>query len=107
MASVRQVVDPTKAPGEPGYLRVETDEKPHPLGATEVARALLHRIASAGGEHSSVEIARNAKGDYQFKVTVRTGEHEGIDTVEAAAGKAAEIVDTLRGLFPMTGALEA
>jgi len=85
----------------------DPDSKPRQLGATEVARALLHRVASASGEHSSVELTRNAKGDTQIKVTCRTGESEDIATLEDAAAKAIATYNSLRSLFPMGSPLDA
>lgn len=72
------------------------------LTQAELVRAFVERMqASAGGEHSSVELARNARGDTQIKVTVRTGEHEGVETAEQAAAKAKEVYDLLRSFYPM------
>ena len=85
-------------------------ERPTPEGEprpritqAEVLRYLLERQAKAGGEHSTVRLTRNAKGDTQIEVSVRTGEHEGIETVEAAAGKAQEVYDVLRAMYPLVG----
>ena len=101
----RVVTDPTVPPGSPGHLRIDRGEREHPkpLGATEVARAFLAKVAHSGSEHSSVELARNAKGDTQIKVTVRSGEGEAVATIEDAAAKAREIYDALAMLYPMSG----
>lgn len=69
---------------------------------SEILAALVERhIAQAGGEHSSVELTRNAKGDVQIKVTVRTGESDDVRTVDDAAAKARATFDALAMLYPM------
>lgn len=90
--------DPTKPEGTPGSLLppgAEPDERPKPLRATEVARALLNRYATATDEHSSVEISRNAKGDPQFRVAVRDADPA------AAAAEAIRLYNMLDELFPI------
>jgi hypothetical protein len=100
----RIVRDPDVPEGAPGSLRLERGEpKARPLGASEVARAFLQKVAQSTGEHSSVELARNAKGATQIKVAVRTGESEHVTTIEEAAAKAREVYDALRMLYPMSG----
>lgn len=63
----------------------------------ELAFATLNRT---GQDHSTVRLARNAKGDTQIEVSVRTGE-QGIDTVEQAAAKARAVYDELARDYPM------
>jgi len=82
-------------------LRSNT-ERPKRLTLSQILEAHLDRMrASAGGEHSTVKLTRNAKGDTQIEVSVRTGEHVEVATVEDAAGKAREIYDVLRSLYPL------
>lgn len=104
-ARPRVVTDPNVPPGSPGHLRIDRGEREptKPLGATEVARAFLAKLAHSSGEHSSIELSRNAKGDTQVKVAVRTGESEAVATVEDAAAKAREIYDALCMLYPLSG----
>lgn len=76
--------------------------KPRRLTISEVLEAHLDTMrARAGGEHDSVELSRNARGDVQIKVTVRTGEDPEVATIELAAAKARHVFDTVRGFYPM------
>ncbi len=77
-------------------------KQPKRLTLSEILQAHLDRMAHSGGERSSVELTRNAKGDTQIKVTVRTGDSDDTATVEAASAKAREIYDALRMLYPPT-----
>jgi hypothetical protein len=79
-------------------------DKPKPLGATEVARGLLARLAQSGSHRSGVEITRNAKFDVQWKIDVAIGSQDGIDTIEQAVAKAIEIHESLSRVFPAGGA---
>lgn len=54
---------------------------------------------SGGGERSSVELSRNAKGETQIEVTVRTDESE-ITTADAAYAKACELYDLACAKYP-------
>jgi hypothetical protein len=81
----------------------DPDEKPKRVTVSEIMRAHLERMAHAGGEHSSVELSRNAKGDTQIKVAVRTGESAEAATIEDAAAKAREVYDALRMVYPLSG----
>lgn len=77
--------------------------RPRRLTQGEILAALLERIvAGAGTEHSSVELTRNAKGDVQIKVAVRTGESDEVLTAEHAAAKARSIYDALAAIYPMS-----
>ena len=62
------------------------------LSTSEVARALLNRTPAPAD--SSVTISRNARGIYQFEVTVR---HESAVT---ARDVAAQLADELASLYP-------
>ena len=77
------------------------DGKPRRLTLSEILQYHLDRMAHAGGEHSSVELTRNAKGDTQIKVAVRTGESDGVATIEQATAKAREVYDALRMVYPI------
>lgn len=85
-----------------GRLQVEPTESGR-LRMSEVTRALLAALAKHGGEHSTVKLTRNAKGDTQVEVSVRTGDTEDVVTVDDAAAKAVEVYDRLRLLYPMNG----
>jgi hypothetical protein len=77
------------------------NDKPRRLSQSEIVERLLHALNRGGQEHSSIELTRNAKGDTQIRVSVRTGD-EGVETVEAARAKATEQYDHLRELYPMS-----
>lgn len=63
----------------------------------EIIRELLAR---GGAEHSSVTITRNAKGETQLEVVVRTGEGGNVTTPEQAEETAQAIYDRLRVRYP-------
>lgn len=67
---------------------------------SEIIRRLLER---GGSEHSSVTITRNAKGETQLEVVVRTGEGGEITTPAQAEETATAIYDRLRALYPFGG----
>lgn len=64
---------------------------------SEIIRRLLER---GGSEHSSVTITRNAKGETQLEVVVRTGEGGEVTTPAQAEQLATEIYDRLRERYP-------
>lgn len=99
MASVKQVIDPTKAPGEPGYLRLEEERRKAPTKA-EIQWAMLHRLETAGAARSKVSIARNAKHEIQWSVEV-AGED-----VDECRDKAVEIEKSLTTLYPPPATVE-
>ena len=82
-----------------------TAEAPKRLSLSEILELVLTK---AGGEHSSVTLTRNAKGETQIEVTVRTGEHGSVTTAAKAAAEAQTIYDGLRAAYPLaTGATVA
>lgn len=64
---------------------------------SEIIRRLLERGST---EHSSVTITRNAKGETQLEVIVRTGEAGEATTVAGAEQLAAGVYDRLREKYP-------
>jgi hypothetical protein len=70
------------------------------LTLSDVVELLLARPAA--GDHSTIKLTRNSKGDTQIEVSVRTGE-PGIETVEEARAKAEAQYDHLRRLYPLQG----
>lgn len=58
--------------------------------------ALLER---GGGEHSSVVLTRNSKGDTQIEVTVRTDSYA-LPTADAAYAKACELYNAACEAYP-------
>lgn len=75
-------------------------KRPDRISTTEVLRAHLAKMLQPSGEHSTVRLARNARGDTQIEVSVRTGESGEVRTVEEAAHKAREVYDALALLYP-------
>lgn len=83
-----------------GRLDVEPSDSGR-LRMSDVTRALLAALSKTGGEHSTVKLTRNAKGDTQIEVSVRTGDTEGVVTVDDAAAKALDVYDRLRLVYPL------
>lgn len=67
------------------------------MSLSEVVERLLERGSS---EHSSVTLSRNAKGETQIEVVVRTGEGGGVETVEQARAAAVAVYESLRNAYP-------
>jgi hypothetical protein len=76
------------------------NDKPRRLTQSQIVERLLHALNRGGQDHSTIELSRNAKGDTQIRVSVRTGEG-GVETVEEARAKATEQYDHLRELYPL------
>lgn len=68
------------------------------LSLSEIVELLLTR---SGGETSSVTLSRNAKGETQIEVKVRTGDTDEVRTAADAANRARTIYDELRSAYPM------
>lgn len=66
-----------------------------PLRQRDVLRSLLAANENRGGTSSSITISRNAKGDAQFEVTVRSGDSPEIQTAADAHAEAVRIFDAL------------
>jgi hypothetical protein len=77
------------------------NDRPPRLTLSQIVERQLHALARGGQEHSTIELVRNAKGDTQIKVSVRTGEGD-VETVDEARAKATEQYDHLRELYPMS-----
>jgi hypothetical protein len=67
------------------------------LTLSEVVERLLARGSS---DHSSVTLSRNAKGDTQIEVVVRSSSEGAINTVGEAAREAVRLYDVLRARYP-------
>lgn len=70
------------------------------LSLSEIVEQQIGALSRTHGEHSSVKLARNAKGDVQIEVAVRTGE-SGVDTIEDAQDRAQQVFDHLAGIYPL------
>lgn len=83
-----------------GVIAVEPSESGR-LRMSEVTRALLAALSKRSADGSTVSLARNAKGDTQITVSVRTGDTVGVDTAAEASAEAVRLYDALRELYPM------
>lgn len=63
---------------------------------------IVDRMLTRSGEraNSTVTLTRNAKGETQIEVEVRTGEG-GIQTIEDASAKAREVYEQARNRYPL------
>lgn len=66
---------------------------------SNVLELLLARSAS---DRSSVTLTRNAKGETQIEVVVRTTEAGDVATADDAYAKAVELYDNARRQYPMS-----
>lgn len=83
----------------------ETRAELHAVPATRPTRLSLSDILAlmltrGSGERSSVSLTRNARGETQIEVTVRTGDAE---TIADAERDAREVYDRLRADYPLSG----
>ena len=91
---------------------MSTQHAPTPAGeqAAPAKRVTLSQVVEkllerGGSEHSSVTLTRNAKGEVQIEVVVRTAEHGDVQTIDQAAAKARELFDSLRSHYPLSSGL--
>lgn len=77
---------------------VATTETGKRLTLSEIVTHLLTRT---GGDRSSVNLSRNARGVTQIDVTVRTGDSTEITTAVEAEERAVEIYERLRAKYPL------
>lgn len=82
----------------------EPPTRPKRMTLSEVVEHLLARSSS---DRSSVTLTRNAKGETQIEVVVRTSDAGALLTVDDAASKAVELYDTMRNRYPMADGLTA
>lgn len=76
-------------------------DRPARMTLSRIIEAQLEAQRKSGAEHSSVRLARNAKGDTQIEVVVRTGEEAHLASIEDAVAEATRIYDELRTKYPM------
>jgi hypothetical protein len=85
-----------------------TQESTAAPGSVEPARrmTLSHvlelLLARSASDRSSVTLTRNAKGETQIEVVVRTTEAGDVATVDDAYSKAVELYDKARRQYPMS-----
>lgn len=75
----------------------EQPERPKRLTLSQIVEQLLAR---GGGERSAVTLTRNATGETQIEVKVRTGDDGDVATVEDAERKAGEVYERLQAAYP-------
>lgn len=78
------------------------DDKPRRLTLSQIVEQQIAALAKVSGDHSTVKLTRNSKGDTQIEVSVRTGEGD-IETAADAAAKAVELYDDLAIKYPIGG----
>lgn len=79
----------------------DDDERPRRMTLSDVVAGLLAAQSKHGGERSLVRLVRNAKGDTQIEVAVRTGDSTGVETVDDCSAEAVRVYDALRIIYPM------
>ena len=77
---------------------MSTLERPKRMSLSEIVGLLLTK---GGKEHGSVTLSRNARGETQIEVVVRTGD-ENVATIEDAETKATDVFERLRARYPMS-----
>jgi hypothetical protein len=81
--------------------------RPKRLTLSDIVESLLAAQSKHGGERSAVKLTRNARGDTQIEVIVRTGDSTGIETVDDCAAEANRVYEALSILYPMGAAVRA
>lgn len=76
----------------------ETPARARRLSLSEVVEQLLAR---GSGDRSSVTLSRNAKGETQIEVVVRSADSGHVTTAREAADEAATLYDELREKYPL------
>lgn len=79
-------------------------ERPKRMTLSEIVELLLARSTS---DRTSVALSRNAKGETQIEVVVRTSDGGDVATADAAADKAQELYERFRNRYPMSDGLTA
>ena len=85
--------------GEHGDVQTVEDAETKALEVYNRLRAL--HPSSGTRDQTTVELTRNAKGDTQVAVQVRTGDDGDVQTWEQASGAATKMYDKLRSQYPM------
>lgn len=85
------------------------EQQPEPLPRRRITQAeimeqLIGALSRSGQDHSSVRLSRNARGDTQIEVVVRTGDTPEVQTAADCSERARQIYDHLCGLYPMAAA---
>lgn len=78
----------------------ETGSETAPAKRMSLSQIVELLLARSPRDHSSVTLTRNAKGETQIEVVVRTGDEGEIVTPDAALVKAKELYDDAREAYP-------
>lgn len=84
----------------PKHDATSSPEAPKRMTLSQVVEHLLTRGSS---QSSSVTLTRNAKGETQIEVVVRTDAELAIVTPDDARETAERVYDALRDRYPLTG----
>lgn len=84
----------------PKQTETAAAERPRRLTQSQIIEAQIHALSRGSGDHSSVELSRNARGDTQIRVAVRTGESDEVQTPRQAVEHAAQLYDELADRYP-------
>jgi hypothetical protein len=76
-------------------------ESPTPAKRITLSQIVELLLQRSPRDHSSVTLSRNAKGETQIEVVVRTGDAGEIVDVDDALAKAVELYDVARERYPM------
>lgn len=91
-----------------GHANLEVTDggagRPKRLTLSDIVESLLAAQSKHGGERSAVKLTRNARGDTQIEVTVRTGDSTGIETVDDCMAEANRVYEALILVYPMGAA---
>ena len=85
----------------PNRAAPSPSEAPRRMTLSQVVEHLLHR---GGSQSNSVTLTRNAKGETQIEVVVRTDAELGIVTPDDAREAAETVYDALRDKYPLVSA---
>lgn len=76
--------------------------KPQRLSLSTILELMLAR---GSGDRSSVSLTRNAKGETQIEVVIRTGDSGEILSPADAEREASEVYNRLRAAYPLSSGL--
>lgn len=75
--------------------------EPEPAKRMTLSHIVELLLTKAGHDRSSVTLSRNAKGETQIEVVVRTGDSSEVSDVLEAEQRAGDVYDRLRAKYPL------
>lgn len=84
-----------------------TSSTPEPPRRMTLSQVVEHLLTRSSSQSSSVTLTRNAKGETQIEVVVRTDHELGITTPDDAREAAETVYDALRSKYPLVTGGEA